>query len=79
MIKRIKNYIIKQRTILPKINHNYDEIVIYKLSLEIRYQFCQQHFPFFFFLPPISSAFTSLRANLNVSRILDGYKKSQNS
>ena len=32
----------------------------------------QQHFPFFFFLPPISSAFTSFLASLNVSRILDG-------
>ena len=32
----------------------------------------QQHFPFFFFLPPISSAFTSFLANLNVSLILDG-------
>ena len=35
----------------------------------------QQHFPFFFFLPPISSAFTSFLASLNVSRILDGFNQ----
>ena len=42
------------------------------LSANERVVKVQQHFPFFFFLPPTSSAFTSFLASLNVSRILEG-------